>query len=440
MSFNNQPAHIDTLLAQINTSVNQTAVNQLLKNLPKDTKESQLCGFLSNGTDPLITLDPRTSGFAVLYILSARLSASFSTVPPPPWQVVEMYCDTFNAEQARLAADRISRLAKGMVRLAQHLGNQSLAIRPLSRLVALYPHSPSYLTTIHPTFVLTCVTTRNFLQALPILEHPITEIDTTLCPDLHFTDNLVYHYTGGIALAALGRWKAAEEFFEICVTSPGTFPAALQMEALKKMRLVQLIATGEVPPLPKYTSPHLGRLFKASPYNALANAYPANPEALREIYEKEKSTFSQERNLGLVEQAIMRAPRWVLKKLTATYVTLHLSDIGRAINIDSEDAVRGLLLSMIEDGDITAQISADGTVSFSDPPAQFTKAQVDEVLRNAQTQTALLAHLEQEMAKSKEYLTKAVKATKSGDSAWAPTAEEEVFANLGANWDENVYS
>ena len=42
-----------------------------------------------------------------------------------------------------------------------------------------------------------------------------------------------------------------------------------------------------------------------------------------------------------------RAPRWVLKKLTSTYVTLHLSDIGRAIKIDSEDEVRALLLSMV---------------------------------------------------------------------------------------------
>jgi COP9 signalosome complex subunit 3 len=67
-----------------------------------------------------------------------------------------------------------------------------------------------------------------------------------LSPDLHYTDNLSYHYTGGIALAALKRWKEAEEFFEICVTSPGNYPAALQMEALKKLRLVQLISTGKV--------------------------------------------------------------------------------------------------------------------------------------------------------------------------------------------------
>ena len=51
--------------------------------------------------------------------------------------------------------------------------------------------------------------------------------------------------------------------------------------------------------------------------------------------------------MGLITQAIARAPRWVLKKLTSTYVTLHLSDIGRAIKIDSEDEVRALLLSMV---------------------------------------------------------------------------------------------
>jgi COP9 signalosome complex subunit 3 len=55
----------------------------------------------------------------------------------------------------------------------------------------------------------------------------------------------------------------------------------------------------------------------------------------------------QERNIGLVQQAINRASRWALKKLTATYVTLHVSDIGKAIKINSEDEVRALLLSMV---------------------------------------------------------------------------------------------
>ena len=50
---------------------------------------------------------------------------------------------------------------------------------------------------------------------------------------------------------------------------------------------------------------------------------------------------------GLISQAVARALRWVSKKLTATYVTLHLADIGKAIKIGSQDDVRELLLTMV---------------------------------------------------------------------------------------------
>ncbi|KAF8198470.1 hypothetical protein BJ912DRAFT_26860 [Pholiota molesta] len=440
MSSTAAPAYIDAIFAQVTSAPTLTALNQIFKtSASKENQDTVLVGFLSDGQDPLPLLDPRASGLAVLYILSARLNANFSSVPPPPWEVVENFCRNFEPKHAYLAPDRVTKLAKGIHRLAGYIGNLSLAIPSLYNLVTRYPPNPAYLTTIHPIFVLTCVSTRHFLPALPVLSQPITEIDTSLCPDLTYTDNLMYHYTGGVALAALKRWKEAEEHLEICVTSPGTYPAALQMEALKKLRLVQLIARGTVPPLPKYTHPQLLRLFKNTPYNAFVNAYPRNGPLMREIYDKERQKFSQDRNLGLLQQAIARAPRWVLKKLTATYVTLHLSDIGRAVMIDSEDEVRALLLSMIESNDITAQISASGTVTFSDPPAQFTKEQVDSVLRDAQNQTALLAYLELEMGRSKEYLGKAVK---TNDSTWAPNTEEEIFANLGGQhmWEDNIYS
>jgi COP9 signalosome complex subunit 3 len=108
---------------------------------------------------------------------------------------------------------------------------------------------------------------------------------------MHYTDNLIYHYVGGIALAALKQWSKAEEFFEICVTSPGLAPSAIQFEALKKMRLVQLIYKGKTYPLPKYVLPGLSRLFKDSPYSTFANAYPHDIEALREIGKNEKGVF-----------------------------------------------------------------------------------------------------------------------------------------------------
>jgi hypothetical protein len=36
-----------------------------------------------------------------------------------------------------------------------------------------------------------------------------------------------------------------------------------------------------------------------------------------------------------------------------------------------------------------------------------------------------------------------IQAVKTGDSAWAPSTEEEIFANLSGQqhlWEENVYS
>jgi COP9 signalosome complex subunit 3 len=47
-------------------------------------------------------------------------------------------------------------------------------------------------------------------------------------------------------VAANKRWAEAEEAFEICVTSPGQAVAAIQLEALKKLKLVQLISKGTV--------------------------------------------------------------------------------------------------------------------------------------------------------------------------------------------------
>ena len=135
----------------------------------------------------------------------------------------------------------------------------------------------------------------------------------------------------------------------------------------------------------------------------------------------------QERNTGLVQQVIDRAPRWSIKKLTATYLTLGLSEIGKAVGIDSEKDVRKVVLDMVSHAslykafllhidthvqiacsEITAQISVSGTVTFSDPPSQsqYTKADVDRILRESGEQASLLKRLEMEMARSREYLSK----------------------------------
>ncbi|KAF8066863.1 hypothetical protein FPV67DRAFT_1417482 [Lyophyllum atratum] len=427
---------LDSIINQITTSNNVAALNHTLRNaIPKESRDTILSSPLANNQDPLTILDMRENTLGVLYILAARLNTP--NAPAPPLQLIREFCHTFIPEHARLAPDRVTALAKGIVHLANSMSSPTIAIEPLSDLVRRYPPDASYLTALHPLFALACVTTYSYTALLPVLASPITNIDLSIAPDLGYNDNLTYHYLGGIALTMLERWGAAEEFFEICVSSPGVVPAALQLEALKKLKLVQLIATGKTAPLPKYTHPLLPRLLKNTPYNAFINSYPHDVDILTEILQREAPLFATEKTTGLLQQALARTPRWTLKKLTATYVTLGLADIARAVRSESEEEVRELILSMIESGDIAAQISADGTVTFSDPAPTFTTAQVDAVLADVQAQAAALSELEREVSRSKEFLGKAVKNRE--EAAWVAQTDEEVFSlNAAGIWAEDA--
>jgi len=68
---------------------------------------------------------------------------------------------------------------------------------------------------------------------------------------------------------------------------------------------------------------------------------------MRDLVTKEKALFTEEKNLGLVQLALARVPRWTLKRLTATYVTLGLAEIGKAIKIEDIEEVRALILEMV---------------------------------------------------------------------------------------------
>lgn len=430
------------VITAITTATSPPHLSQYLKNFaPKEVREVVLASMLPEGQDPLAILDIQANTLGILYTLSARLHVP--SAPRPPLNYIEDFCSNFVAEQARFAPDRVTLLAAGIAQAAEQEGNLRAAILPMQALLLRYSPSPSHLTTIHPIFARICVSSRVFTVALPVLAHPITTIDLAIS-DLTYNDNLVYHYAGGMIYAALRRWAEAEEYFEICACSPGAVPAAIQLEALKKLVLVQLIREGKTSPLPKYTHPNLSRLFKNTPYSAFVNAYPHHRSQLRTIVEAEGPLFSAEKTLGLINEALERAPRWSIRKLTATYLTLHLSDIGRAVGIENESHVRTLIFDMIQSSEICARLSADGTVSFSDPPFQFGKADVDKVLGSAQEQCALLARLEREMARSKEYLAKAVKG-KDDNVSWpgAPTApmEEDISVDrVGSNfsWAEDV--
>ncbi|KAG1839362.1 hypothetical protein F4604DRAFT_1885307 [Suillus subluteus] len=288
-----------SIVATITSASSPSQLNQYLRSCTsKDVKEVLLASILPGSQDPLALLNARDHTLGMLYILSVRLHTVASD--KPLWHHIEGFYRDFIPEHARLAPNQVTLLATGIRQFAEVEGNPKLAIAPLSDLFVKYPPTLSHLTTIHPIFLMVCVTTCHFTAAIPVLAHSITT-----------------------------NWSAAEELFEICASSPGSAASAIQMEALKKLALIQLIYRGKTSPPSKYMHPILMRLFKATPYSI----------------ENEQQLFANERTLGLITQALDCIPRWAIKKLTTIYLTLHLSDIGREVGISDENEVKSLILT-----------------------------------------------------------------------------------------------
>ncbi len=209
--------------------------------------------------------------------------------------------------------------------------------------------SALFLSLIYKTQV--CVATRQFIPALPVLANPITEVDTTLNPDLTYTDSLTYHYTAGIALAgtpALGRggiclgnrsvhpvlrvwvwffgvgtrssglrwgWGGWRRWRTRCADwRGGDHQRRSSSKRSRSSRSSKLISTGSARPTPRYSPPLLSRMMRGGAYAALANAFP-DPVRLKEVVERESGVFEKDRNAGLVRIVCEKAPRWILREV-----------------------------------------------------------------------------------------------------------------------------
>ncbi|KIM24188.1 hypothetical protein M408DRAFT_331937 [Serendipita vermifera MAFF 305830] len=393
--------------------------------LKRDVAEPTLASMLANDQDPLALLNPLENTIGYLFILTARLEQSGSG--PGLTAQIFSFVEGCSTNLLAWVPERVNTFVSRLLRQP----NVREMLEALAIFVQRYPHSRDVFTAVHTVFLQACVRYRVYQVALPVLNNRVAQIDKSIYP-ITYLDNLLYHYYGAFAFIALKQWADAEEFLEMVVAAPisSNIPSAIQMEAMKKLSLVHLIRYGTIRSLPKYIPPLFAKAIKQSSYGQFAKVYPAGQ--VQQVAEKEAKTFHADFNIGLVKEAIDMAPRWKLRTLTKTYLTLSLAEIGKEIDMADETILRSLVENMIQIGEISATLEGD-TLTFIDEKPNFRPGDIEKALADAQEQCQKLAKLDQAVGRSREFLQKALKDRDTGGGGgWAAAGDEEML------WAEEI--
>jgi len=172
-----------------------------------------------------------------------------------------------------------------------------------------------------------------------------------------------------VIYTAVKRYDRAIYFFEACTRVPAITLSHIMLECYKKHMLVSLIQHGEVPAPHKSASQVVNRLLKpnALAYTELATAFNVSSDALSNCIAKHVDTYRRDQTYGLVKQVRIAHMRVLIRKLTRTFLTLSLEDVGkRAVGGEAENPER-IVLAMIQENMIYAKINQrDGMVRFLD--------------------------------------------------------------------------
>ncbi|GAA5940538.1 hypothetical protein JCM3775_004822 [Rhodotorula graminis] len=388
---------------------------------------SFLEGKLEGGQDPLQVLDPARHAVGVLYILNARLAGAADDLGAL-LRAAHAWVERADMDQARLVPEQVFFLATQLAQIGDATSQYPATVPTLAVLVQRFPHQ-GYLTALHPLFLRVVMTSGMYRVAKGILMRDMTDIDKQLYP-VRYQDHLLYHYLGGTVLALLGEYARAAELLEICVSAPGSHVSLIQLDAYKKLVLVQLIAHGK--PLPKYTTSAFGQAAKALcvPYAEFATAFATlDTGRVKLASAKGRETFEQDHNAGLVFVVERSLRSRQIVDLTETYMTLSLGEIASHVGVDPQDEqglrdVEGELRRMIANRLIFATLSlpstassstaatlAATTVSFTDDPEPYlspeTVRRMTSAIERAQRLDAQWAWEADRVEESKEFAAKA---------------------------------
>ncbi|SCV69620.1 BQ2448_2640 [Microbotryum intermedium] len=376
---------------------------QQLRKLDKASNDHSTSVFesaLEDGRDPLQVLDPLQHSAGYLFILNARLSVEGCDLDHL-LPLLLAFSEKFDYEQIALVPDQVSYLVKTIINFTHSSSSHQATVAMLLplRLLVLRSSRPGHLTVLHPGFL------------------DVLDVDHTL-GQVKYMDHLQYHYLGG------------------AVSAPGHSVSLVQIDAFKKLVLLQLLAHGRTSPLPKYTAPNVHGAIKSrcAPYLDFAAAFmKLDKSVLVNLVGQHGPVFEEDLNSGLVKRCLASLRRRQIEKLTETYMTMSMGDLCQALGLDrivEHDLldVRQQLSMMIDEKHIFGSITsaddpASTTVTFTDDSSLYTSHEtLQRLATSIATTQKLIAQSDaraKEIEKSKEFVTKAYAAAGNQASAMA---------------------
>ena len=168
-------------------------------------------------------------------------------------------------------------------------------------------------------------------HALSILDSDIVKYGSKYAYSVN--DFLLYYFYGALVYLQLKSLKKAASFLQMCIAVPTlNAVSAIQIDARKRMILVELLLQGYRNPLPPFLSQAALSNFSlsCSVYAHFATAYETgNFEMLKSLVSEHTLLFEQSKNFGLVQQCLANFVLNQIQIMTKTYLVLTLDQIAQ---------------------------------------------------------------------------------------------------------------
>lgn len=436
---------------------------------------------LQDGVDPLGMLDPAINTLGFTFILGVR-SAQCTTQEEARalMPVIAAFARSFDSQQWIGAGDAVATLVRGIVNVARLSEDLVWANPSLLRILDAFRRVQgglNNLTVIHVVVLYHLLLTAHYETAMDwILQYDIVSADTKVTP-LAYSDVLEYFYYGGMICTKVGDLEKGVTLLQQCIATPAQAVSAIQIDAYKKLILLQLMKDGAVSRMPAFASQAVtkairGNLSNLEAYHSFIKMYtnevplkigvPDEQDSkktskrnltqnLNEFVQNKQEIFERDQNFGLVQSLVDVYLSRRVARLSKLFAIISIGEIVKLLyieedlNVPFEQACKQIFEALQRAQEmqwIKATFKNENTASveISSAIVHFEQSHIDiangpetskrlmSVMKENHYWNKVLQEKERSLAQSEPYLAKLINPSRSG------------FGTLSMDdFDEDVY-